>query len=247
MSAAIKVVRRRGLQCPFNSSQYVSIFLHTLTTACFIAFNITECLKSNQLISIIVFSLLTTVIISCWLFTSLVDSSLPASSTCERIFCGTLYCFKRANLKTRYCAVSKKKVPGMDHFCVWMNTAIGSRNYSSFFMVALLSTLLMWFQIVLSVVALVNGASENTTTLVVSIIQLLCSLCVALPYNTLLLFHVYLICNQTSTFDYLMLRAQHKAAKRKALKAVQNGNLEQKIENKETTTTTNYTNDDEVA
>ena len=41
---------------------------------------------------------------------------------------------------------------------------------------------------------------------------------VATPYTTLLMFHVHLILKQISTFDFLMLRAQKKAALRKALK-----------------------------
>ena len=118
----------------------------------------------------------------------------------------------------------------MDHFCVWMNTTIGSRNYPSFFMVALFSTVLMWFQIGLSIVALVNNSAKEivVATLVSSLFQLVCALLVATPYTTLLMFHVHLIIKQISTFDFLMLRAQKKAALRKALKIAEKKALAEK-------------------
>ena len=216
-----KVIRRRGLQCPFNSSQYMSIALHAITTTSYIIFAATGCLEGTLLlVSLVLFTILTTFIVVAWLFTSMVDASQPPSHCGERLLCGSLYCFKRAQLKTRYCAVSKKKVPQMDHFCVWMNTTIGSRNYPSFFMVALFSTVLMWFQMGLSIVALVNNSAKEivVAALVSSLFQLLCALLVATPYTTLLMFHVHLILKQISTFDFLMLRAQKKAALRKALK-----------------------------
>ena len=240
-----KVVRQRGLQCPFNSSQYISICLHLLTTAIFIAFVAVGAISdaTTLLLSIIIFTSLTTFIVSAWIFTSYVDSSVAPSNGCERCFCGMLYCFKRAQLKTRYCAVSKKKVPGMDHYCVWMNTAIGARNYPGFFLVALLSTLLLWFQIIISIVGLMS-AKATTMIITFSVVQLLCSIGVASPYTTLLFFHLYLICKQTSTFDYLMNQAKLKAKKRKAAINDTNkpkvGGTEKINENTNPTQTTTY-------
>ena len=213
------VVRHRGLQCPFNSSQYISISLHLLTTGCFLAFALTGCLDSiSLLVSSIIFSVLTCCIVAAWLFTSSVDASIVPNSCFERCCCSSMYCFKRAQLKTRYCAVSKKKVIGMDHYFVWMNTAIGARNYVGFFMVALFSTLLLWSQMFISVLGLTNAAA-TTTTLAISSVQLLCSAVVAAPYTPLLGFHLHLVAKQTSTFDFLMARALAKASKRKAAAA----------------------------
>ena len=216
-----KVVRRRGLQCPFNASQYTSIFLHCLTTGAFVALVATGSLFSEESSSLVVpivviFTLLTVIIVIAWIFTSAVDSSLPPSSSFERCFCGAIYCFKRANLKTRYCAVSKKKVPGMDHFCVWMNTAIGTRNYPGFFIVALFSTILYVFQIALSIVSYVQQPS--ITPIILSSVNMLCSIGVGGLYSYLLAGHIYLIWRQISTFDYLMEKAQQRAQKRKAAK-----------------------------
>ena len=224
MPPKTKIIRHRGLQCPFNSSQYISIFLHILTTLSFVAFATTTTSTSSLFVSILIFSTLTICIVSAWLFTSWVDSSLTPNR-CERCFCGTLYCFKRAQLKTRYCAVSKKKVPEMDHYCVWMNTAIGSRNYTSFFLVALFSTLLLWFQMVISIFGFTNS-NATTITLISSVVQFICAAGLAAPYTTLLFFHLHLIAKQISTFDYLMQQAKVRAAKRKAMKAEKTTNTE---------------------
>ena len=121
----------------------------------------------------------------------------------------------------------------MDHFCVWMNTTVGSRNYPGFFLVALFSSLLLWFQMGMSVAAVILNDEPTATTVLLSISQFVCAAAVAAPYSVLLTFHVYLIVKQISTFDYLMLRAQAKATKRKALAKAESG--ETKV------TTTSYT------
>ena len=211
------------MQCPFNAAQYKSIFLHSLTTGAFAALVATGSLFDDDtaavaLVPVVaVVAALTAVIVAAWVFTSAVDASLPPGSACERVFCGSLYCFKRANLKTRYCAVSKKKVPGMDHFCVWMNTAIGARNYPGFFMVALFSVVLYAFQIALSFVSFVQRA-PSAVPVVLSTVHLLCAGGVGGLYAYLLSGHCYLIWRQISTFDYLMEKAKQRAEERKAAK-----------------------------
>ena len=113
----------------------------------------------------------------------------------------------------------------MDHYCVWMNTAIGSRNYTSFFLVALFSTLLLWFQMVISIFGFTNS-NATTITLISSVVQFICAAGLAAPYTTLLFFHLHLIAKQISTFDYLMQQAKVRAAKRKAMKAEKTTNTE---------------------
>ena len=169
---------------------------------------------------------LTAVILAAWVFASAVDASQPPGGACERALCGALYCFKRAGLKTRYCAVSRKKVPGMDHFCVWMNTAIGRRNYPAFFIVALFSVLLYAFQIALSVVAYARHAPA-AVPVVLSTVNLLCAGGVGGLYAYLLAGHCYLIWRQISTFDYLMEKAKQRAEKRKAAKRAQGEDIQE--------------------
>ncbi|KAI8870491.1 hypothetical protein GQ42DRAFT_122211, partial [Ramicandelaber brevisporus] len=42
-------------------------------------------------------------------------------------------CDVRVNEGTRHCKRSNKCVAGYDHFCEWLNTAIGSANYRQFY------------------------------------------------------------------------------------------------------------------
>ena len=85
-----------------------------------------------DLVHFLIYTTFCTVAIAAWFYTSLVDAALPPSGV-EKLCCVPFYCFKKAQLKKRYCAVTRKSVPGMDHYCRWMNTAIGSRNYVGFF------------------------------------------------------------------------------------------------------------------
>ncbi len=38
----------------------------------------------------------------------------------------------------RYDAATKKRVRGLDHFCKWLNTPVGFRNYPHFFTLVVL-------------------------------------------------------------------------------------------------------------
>lgn len=207
--------RARGLECPFNTSQCISMFLH-LSTAGFFYGTLESGLLREPMVPRVVYSILCGIVLCSWLYTSTVDSALEPGPL-ERCFCGTLYCFKRANLKTRYCAVSRKKVPGMDHYCVWMNTPVGSRNYTGFFLTVFFSTCLFWFQIGVSIFSIFEHSSEwsRSAAIAVSVVQALYSGVVAGAYSTLLAFHIYLICSQTSTFDFLLNRAKRRAQQRK--------------------------------
>ena len=216
-----KVYRARGLQCPLNTWQVLVICFHMINA---ILFYFVVSLKFD----IAYFSIYTffcTIAVGAWFYTSLVDAAVPPSK-CERLFCLSMYCFKSANLKKRYCAVTRKTVPGMDHYCRWMNTAIGSRNYVGFFTVISSSTMLFTFQGIFAVVYFINNnnntediSSTNVVLLnVCSILLLLGSFGGLSSHGILFMFHCYLIKNQFGTYDFLIIRSKQKRVKMKKMK-----------------------------
>ena len=216
-----KVYRAYGLQCPLNAWQILVICFHVINAVIFY-FGIS--LKFN----VVYFSIYTffcTIAVGAWFYTSSVDAAL-APSKCEKMLCLPLYCFKKAHLKKRYCAVTRKTVPGMDHYCRWMNTAIGSRNYVGFFSVIFTSTILFTFQGIFAIISFIlinftanESGGDNVVLLTVCCILLfLGSIGGLSSHGVLCIFHCYLIRKQFGTYDYLIERSKQKREKMKKLK-----------------------------
>ena len=60
----------------------------------------------------------------------------------------------------RYDAATKKRIKGLDHFCKWLNTPVGFRNYPHFFTLVVLCNVQVVYTLAISIVALAAwGAS----------------------------------------------------------------------------------------
>ena len=214
MQQKARVYRAYGLQRPLNAWQVLVVAFHVANA---VVFYLAASLKFD-LVHFLIYTTFCTVAIAAWFYTSLVDAALPPSGV-EKLCCVPFYCFKKAQLKKRYCAVTRKSVPGMDHYCRWMNTAIGSRNYVGFFTVISSSTILFIHQGVFSIVSFVTinfsepGSLSSTNTVllnVCSVILFLGALGGISSHGVLLLFHCYLIKKQFGTYDFLIERSKAK-------------------------------------
>ena len=212
-----KVYRARGLQLPLNVQQVCVILIHVVNMVVFYLAALSA-FKEASLAYVVVYSVLNVSVVSCWFYTSMVDAAKDPTAM-ERCLCLRLYCFKRANLKKRYCAMTRKTVPGMDHYCKWMNTAIGERNYVGFFSVVSLSTVLFTIQIIsgIGMLTFLNTTGEMVagTELVLALLCIACGCPALMAYGTLLTFHLYLIKRQFGTYDFLIERAAKRREKKK--------------------------------
>ncbi|RLO10537.1 hypothetical protein DYB28_008965 [Aphanomyces astaci] len=125
--------------------------------------------------------------------------------------------------KTRYCAICRKTIPGMDHHCTWLNTCIGRRNYAQFFTIAVCGNILFMLQAVVSVYCsswnytahlptdgAVRGLAQSAFV-VSAVVSVPC----LVMYSTLLAFHVYLSWQGYGTYDYFLKRRDVQRAERR--------------------------------
>ncbi|CAK4637243.1 hypothetical protein LEN26_014271 [Aphanomyces euteiches] len=120
--------------------------------------------------------------------------------------------------KTRYCAVCRKSVPGMDHHCTWLNTCIGQRNYAQFFTIAMCGVVVFSIQAVVSVYAIEWRRDSMSPSLLAHSGFIVCAVlsvpCLVM-YSTLLAFHIYLSCVGYGTYDYFLKRRDALRAERR--------------------------------
>lgn len=161
----------------------------------------------------VVYSLLLVAILSLWLPLELID---PASEG------GCAYpCFKEAQQKVRWDAVSRKRVRGLDHYCKFLNTPIGARNYPMFFALVIVGCLQFMFQGITGLVAVSVLFKWSDNIWQVSLWFLNSAACAGILYPAfeLFFFHIYLMRNNMSTYDYLIEEAKKRKVTRKAKKA----------------------------
>lgn len=133
--------------------------------------------------------------------------------------------------KTRYCALCRKAVPGLDHHCTWLQTCVGQANYAQFFTVAVTGTVQFVVQVVFGVAGLLwlelwlEDASWASAPEVYSVLEafLVASTLLSVPcmfmYFVLLGFHVYLMFLGYGTYEWMLRRRKQQRAKAEAAKA----------------------------
>ncbi|KAF0696837.1 Aste57867_12438 [Aphanomyces stellatus] len=127
--------------------------------------------------------------------------------------------------KSRYCAVCRKTVPGMDHHCTWLNTCIGRKNYAQFFTIAVCGVVIFSIQAFVAVyctsvwrdwaaprqVDFAVGSAAQACFILCALVSVPC----LVMYTTLLAFHVYLFCLGYGTYDYFLKRRDALRAERR--------------------------------
>ena len=116
----------------------------------------------------------------------------------------------------KYDRVHKKRIEGLDHFCEWLNTAVGRSNYVPFFLLVCLGFLQFSIQLVFGLLilsawrkdatdAVGSTVDPNAVTFLLAVgVLVAISVLIALMYAMLLSFHVYLGCRGMSAYDYTM-------------------------------------------
>jgi len=123
---------------------------------------------------------------------------------------------KTNQLVVRYDAATKKRVKGLDHFCKWLNTPVGFRNYPHFFVLVVLCNVQVIYTFCISITALAAwGASAHIWAWVLWILNA-CGCGVLIYFGCdLMFYHCYLMRRGISTYDDIFEKAQKRTQARK--------------------------------
>ncbi|OQR88726.1 hypothetical protein THRCLA_22807 [Thraustotheca clavata] len=147
------IVRLTGFQLPYSRDQYISCAGHLLSSAALYAC-LTAMVAQSQtnpvladyqskeryiVIALLVHLVIMILLLYAWYSCESCD---PGEMSEEpKPWFGIVMKGPRWE-KTKYCAVCRKTVPGMDHHCTWLNTCVGRKNYAQFFTIAICGTIL---------------------------------------------------------------------------------------------------------
>ena len=124
-------LRRRGCQLPLSALQVAVVaFYAALAALTFVAIALCASPFSQSFLYPLQAALCGTVIL-CYLVCSLSDVTTEGGIPCICVATSQ-------GGEPHYCRQSGGKVPGYDHFCVFLNVAVGKKTYFWFYMMALL-------------------------------------------------------------------------------------------------------------
>ncbi|GMF23435.1 unnamed protein product [Phytophthora lilii] len=154
-----------------------------------------------------------------------IDPAAPVEDSLPNGWCGVRLDGPRWE-KTRYCALCRKAVPGLDHHCTWLQTCIGKANYAQFFTVACTGTLQFVLQVVYAALCLLwlhyHPLDDAGAFGVVVEVCLIACLVISVPcmfmYFVLLGFHLYLMVLGYGTYEWMLRRRKEQRAKLEAKK-----------------------------
>ncbi|EQC37158.1 hypothetical protein SDRG_05384 [Saprolegnia diclina VS20] len=236
-SSKDRVVRRSGFQAPYSRDQYVSCAGHLISaTALYACLVLMVAVPSDATPTIDYAAYETYLVIALGVHLAVTALLLYAWYSCESCDPGDTETDKATPWlgivlsgprweKTKYCAVCRKTIPGMDHHCTWLNTCVGKKNYPQFFTIAICGVVQFLLQCLVTIALLADwihwqayyGLSA-TLSLALQIGLGACAV-VSVPclimYFTLLVFHLYLAWLGYGTYDYYLKQRDAQRAKRR--------------------------------
>ncbi|OQR93447.1 hypothetical protein ACHHYP_02533 [Achlya hypogyna] len=236
-SPKARIVRRTGFQAPYSRDQYVSCAGHIFSAVALYgslaalasqadARTLANSLATQEtaiIVALGVHVLVTGLLLYAWYSCEACDPG--DQETTDTPWLGFVLSGPRWE-KSKYCAVCRKTIPGMDHHCTWLNTCVGKRNYAQFFTIALCGVVQFLVQCSITLLLLaawndwrVAYGLASPVALAVQIGLAVCAI-VSVPclimYTTLLVFHVYLAWLGYGTYDYYLKQRDAQRAKRRS-------------------------------
>ena len=162
----------------------------------------------DALIAISVHGVVFLVTLSLWIAAETIDPASEGS-------CGGLPCYKHT--ESRYDREMGKKIPGLDHHCKWLGTAIGSRNYGIFFCLICSLFVQYMLQFTVGIVFLIiYGEDLPWWGIMLTVCHELWCLCCLYFDANLVVFHIQLMQQGKTSYEWLLEQARKKTAKRRA-------------------------------
>uniref|UniRef100_A0AAV1UUX2 Palmitoyltransferase n=1 Tax=Peronospora matthiolae TaxID=2874970 RepID=A0AAV1UUX2_9STRA len=237
--------RHNGFERPFSRDQVISWIGHSVSALCFFigAMSISvHCTGQESLdntdtssstvtvwtfLAVAVHVVNSTILVASWRFCETIDPAAHRNDAVNQK--NGWWCVRLSGPrweKTRYCALCRKTVPGMDHHCTWLQTCIGKANYVQFFTVACTGTVQFVLQVAYAILCLlwlhahpmknadVFGYLAKCCFVLCSVISVPCMF----MYFVLVGFHLWLMVLGYGTYDWMLRRRQEQRAKLEARK-----------------------------
>ncbi|KAL4093476.1 hypothetical protein PRIC1_005624 [Phytophthora ramorum] len=233
--------RHNGLERPFSRDQVISWIGHSLSALCFFIGaagiylctgrggveeeNTNSTITTMTLVAVAVHVVNSILLVTSWRSCETIDPAAAVEDSLPNGWCGVRLNGPRWD-KTRYCALCRKAVPGLDHHCTWLQTCIGKANYAQFFTVACTGTVQFVLQVVYAALCLLwlhyhPLDDAGTSGYIVEICLIMC-LAISVPcmfmYFVLLGFHLYLMLLGYGTYEWMLRRRKEQRAKQEAKK-----------------------------
>ncbi|KAI9916495.1 hypothetical protein PsorP6_017988 [Peronosclerospora sorghi] len=217
--------RHNGWERPYSRDQVISWLGHSVSALCFYLgaagmYLTTESgeIHAVTLVGTGVHAVNALVLLTAWTSCETID---PAIETEGTSWWGVTLRGPRWDT-TRYCALCRKAVPGLDHHCTWLQTCVGKSNYVQFFTVACTGTVQFVLQVVYACVCGSWLLSHRETTLgYVPTSALLVCFALSVPcmcmYFVLVGFHLWLMVLGYGTYEWMLRRREDtsRASKRR--------------------------------
>lgn len=109
--------------------------------------------------------------------------------------------------KSKHCGACNKCIQNFDHHCKWLNTCIGSKNYWSFFTLICISNAYSIIHIAIGCVSFGHSIQSAQIIKIPKFVFLSTSICSHLLFFFsllyLMIFHIYIKCKGTSTYEFM--------------------------------------------
>ncbi|KAE9231724.1 hypothetical protein PF004_g10138 [Phytophthora fragariae] len=221
--------RHNGFERPFSRDQVVSWLGHSLSALSFYVAAVSVFLSTDEgsnntvtamtIAAVAVHVVNSTILVASWRSCESIDPAAPVEDALPNGWCGVRLDGPRWE-KTRYCALCRKAVPGLDHHCTWLQTCIGKANYAQFFAVACTGTLQFVLQVAYAALSLWWLHSHPLGYVVEGC--LVACLVLSVPcmfmYFVLLGFHLWLMVLGYGTYEWMLRRRKEQRAKVEAKK-----------------------------
>lgn len=126
---------------------------------------------------------------------SMLRFDLSMAENCQSM---CISCLAFASANSKHCNTCKRCVNGFDHHCKWINNCIGIQNYKYFIALILSFECYFLYGVVIEILCI---RDTDLWILGILMLDLFISSCIILSNGFLILFHIYLYCNKTTTYE----------------------------------------------
>ena len=206
--------RKRGCQRPLSIQQVVTAAIYLLLSALGLISLALCASPPAKGFTLAIYATLVCINTACWAYCSVVDVTVRGGIPCS--------CVRATQLQERYCPQSRAVIPGFDHFCAFLNVAVGARTYFFFYMLALFGSLqFAWHAVACSLVAAGPWGEEGAPTAATALAAAVALLALGplIAFLSLFVFHSHLLQEGMGTVHWLLRRHEERLSREASARA----------------------------